>query len=146
MPAWAKLLIGFAAALAAGWIHHGPLGRGEAFVRGLETQAEASVARTEIAGVTVRMQRDPIARVAILSGPADDFQRHGQGSFPGINERVESIPGLAGIAWTDEPAPGGLRLPLLAETLLLMAGAFLIGLSLGFLFFGRRRLTSYLGD
>ena len=30
-----KVLIGFVAALAAGWISHGPLGRGEAFIGSL---------------------------------------------------------------------------------------------------------------
>jgi hypothetical protein len=32
MPKLVKFLIGLAAALAAGWISHGPLGRGEQFI------------------------------------------------------------------------------------------------------------------
>jgi hypothetical protein len=146
MAPWVKLMIGLAAALAAAAIHHGPLGHGEAFVRTLEAQAEQVVRRADIAGVEVRMQRDPLGRTAILSGPADRFQREGQGSFPGLNERVAGIRGIGAVAWTDEGGSGGLRLPLLAETLLLALGAWLIGLGLGFLLFGRRRLTSYLGD
>lgn len=37
-------------------------------------------------------------------------------------------------------------MPLLAETLLLVAAAFLIGLGIGWLLFGRRRRESFLGD
>lgn len=146
MSPWVKITIGLVAALLAAWLHHGPLGNGEAFIRGMEAQAERRAAHTEIAGLEVRMQRDPLARTALLSGPADEFQRRGQGSFPGINERIETVPGIAAIAWTDEPAPGGLRLPLLAETWLMTLAAFLIGLGLSYLLFGRPPRTSYLGD
>jgi hypothetical protein len=99
MPAWGKLLIGLVAALAAGWISHGPLGRGEAFVGRLQAQADAVLARTEVPGVHVRFSRDPLSREAILSGPADEFQREGQGEFPGINDRIAAIAGVSGIRW-----------------------------------------------
>jgi hypothetical protein len=46
------------------------------------------------------MQREPLARTAILSGPADQFQREGVGSLPGINRRVMLIPGMARFEWT----------------------------------------------
>ena len=98
-----KLLIGFAAALAAGWLSHGPLGRGEAFIAALEAQAAAELRAAEMPQVQVRMKRDPLRRVALLSGPANDFQREGQGLFPGINDRIEGIPGIAAIEWTNPP-------------------------------------------
>ena len=103
MSSWLKFLIGFAAALLAGWVAHGPLGQGEAFVNQLEARAKQVVADAELQGVEVRIQRDPLARIAILSGPADRFQREGQGSFPGLNERVEGIEGMAGIEWANPP-------------------------------------------
>ncbi len=103
MSPWLKFLIGLAAALLAGWMAHGPLGRGEALVSGLEAQAKRVVADTEVAGVEVRMRRDPLARTAILSGPADRFQREGQGSLPGINQRVERVEGIAGVEWANPP-------------------------------------------
>ena len=99
MTSWTRLAIGLAAALVAGWISHGPLGRGEAFVAGLEGQAARVVAAAEVPGVRVRFQRSPLARTAILSGTADEFQREGQGRYPGLNDRVRAVPGVGGLRW-----------------------------------------------
>ena len=40
-----KVLIGLAAVLLMGWLHHGPLGNGERLVSALEAQARAEVAK-----------------------------------------------------------------------------------------------------
>ena len=144
MPRLAKLLFGFAAALLAGWLNHGPLGRGGLFLDGVQAGSEAVISATELRGVTVSFPRDPLARTAILSGPANDFQRQGQGDMPGLNDRIAAVPGVAAIRWTDENgSPGGI--PMLLETLTMVAIAFLIGLGLGRLFFGRRKRQGYLG-
>lgn len=100
MPKVLKVLIGLAVALAAGWVSHGPLGRGAMFVDRLDADLQTVVADAKLPGVTGRMQREPLARKAILSGPADQFQREGMGSLPGIDERVLSIPGIGRIEWT----------------------------------------------
>jgi len=50
----------------------------------------------------VRLGRDPLSRHATLSGEADPFQREGQGSLPGINQRVAAIPGISGLSWEGE--------------------------------------------
>jgi hypothetical protein len=55
----------------------------------------------EMRDVQVRFSRDPLGREAILSGPADEFQREGQGRFPGLNDRIRSIPGVSGVRWED---------------------------------------------
>ena len=99
-----KFLIGLAAVLLMGWVYHGPLGNGEALVGRLEAQARAAVAASEVPGIEVRLQRDPLARVAILSGPANDFQREGMGQFPGLNDRMRSIEGISRIEWANPPA------------------------------------------
>ncbi len=96
-----KFLIGLAVALAAGWISHGPMGRGAMFVDRLEADLQAVIAYAKLPGVTGRMQREPLARKAILSGPADQFQREGMGSLPGINGRVLAIPGMGNLEWTN---------------------------------------------
>lgn len=99
MPGWAKMLIGLAVALAAGWISHGPLGKGEAFVGQLQSRADTVLARAQVPGIAARFSRAPLKREAILSGPADDFQKEGQGEFPGINDRIAAIPGVSGFRW-----------------------------------------------
>jgi hypothetical protein len=136
-----KILIGLAVALLAGWIAYGPLGRGAAYVDTLEAGAKAMVARAAIPGVQVRMSRAPLARVALLSGPANDFQRRGMGSLPGLDGRVEAVPGISGASWERE----GRVVPLIAELLGVTALAWLIGLGLGWLLFRpRHKRESYL--
>ena len=98
-----KIIIGFLAALATGWISHGPMGQGEAFIARLDAQAVQTLRDAEVPLVQARMKRSPLRRVAVLSGPANDFQREGQGLFPGINDRIEAIPGVAGIEWANPP-------------------------------------------
>ena len=96
-----KFLIGLFVALLAGWIGHGPLGQGEAFVDRLDAEAKAVIRANELP-VQVRFGRNPLSREAILSGHADQFQREGQGDFPGINGRVAAIPGVSGVRWEGE--------------------------------------------
>jgi hypothetical protein len=98
-----KFLIGLALAWLAGWVSHGPLGQGEAFIDQLDQGVRAVLADVRLPGVTGRMRRDPLARIAILSGPADRFQREGQGSLPGIDERVLAVPGMGRVEWANPP-------------------------------------------
>ena len=101
MPLSAKFLAGLCAALLAGWLSHGPLGRGEAFIDSVEAQASLVVHDAGVPGVSVRMARNPLRREAILSGDANDFQREGQGAYPGLNDRVRAVPGVGSISWDD---------------------------------------------
>lgn len=98
-----KFLIGLAAALVAGLVAYWPLGMGQAFVDRLEAGARTMVARADVSGVTVQMQRAPLARKALLTGPANQFQREGMGSLPGINQRVLAVPGMSRVEWTNPP-------------------------------------------
>ena len=138
-----KLLVGFVALLVMGWVWHGPAGRGEAFAEALEVQARASIAKIEIPNIQVRIARDPIRRVAIMSGTMDPIQREGMGSEMGLADYVRAVPGISGVHWTDEPGgPGGL--PMLVETWLLLTLAYAVGLGLGALLFRRRKRQSFL--
>ncbi|HEY0114397.1 MAG TPA: hypothetical protein VGB54_01625 [Allosphingosinicella sp.] len=103
VPNAVKFLIGLAAALVVGWVSHGPMGRGELLVARLESGLDAVMRRANVPGVSWRMQREPLARTAILSGPADRFQREGQGSLPGIDGRVLAVPGMGRVEWTNPP-------------------------------------------
>jgi hypothetical protein len=96
-----KLLIGLAAALLSGWIGHGPLGQGEAFIDQLDARSKAVIRQWELP-VQVRFERDPLSRQAILSGHIDQFQREGLPNFPGIKGRVAMVPGVSGVRWEGE--------------------------------------------
>ena len=96
-----KFLIGLAAALLAGWIGHGPLGQGEAFIDQLDAEAKAAIRQWELP-VQVRFERNPLSREAILSGHIDRFQREGMPGFPGIDGRVAEVPGVSGVRWEGE--------------------------------------------
>lgn len=140
-----KFLIGLAATLLMGWLYHGPLGHGEAFIEQAETAARQAVAATEVPGIEVRLGRDPLSRTATLSGPADPFQREGQGELKGLNDIVAETKGVAGIRWMDEPEDGGVGLPLLIEALIGIVLGYVVGLGLGWLLFGRPKRESFLG-
>jgi hypothetical protein len=144
MSATAKFLIGLAATLLMGWIAHGPAGGGEALIDRIEEQAKVAVADAEVPGVTVRLSRQPLARVATLSGPANQFQREGQGELKGLNDVVGEIEGITSVDWADTPAARDRVMPLVGETLAMVALAYLLGLGLGWLLFGRPKKDSYL--
>lgn len=142
MSAPVKFLIGLLAALLLGWIWHGPAGQGEAFAGAMEAQVKMAAAQAELPGVAARIERDPLTRRAVVSGEANDLQREGLGSQWGVLDYVRSVEGVAEVRWDD--APAGFRLPLLAETLILVAIAYAVGFGLAFAFFGRRRRESFL--
>jgi OOP family OmpA-OmpF porin len=144
MKAPVKLLISLAAVLAAGWIVHGPLGRGEAFVAATKARAEAVIQAAEMDQVTVAFGHDPLTRLATLSGEADDFQRNGMGSLPGLTGRVAAMPGVGGVRWSDDPGRAPFVLPLLVETEALALLAWAVGLGCGWLLARRRRRESFL--
>lgn len=143
MPPILKATLGLLLALAAAWIGHGPLGRGEALVDRLERDARAAAARAELPGILVRLDRRPLARNATLSGPANDLQREGLGSQKGISDYVREVEGIGTVRWADEPERERNSLPLLAETLVLAALAYTVGLGLGRLLWGRRRREGF---
>lgn len=134
-----KILIGLVVALLVGWIWHGPLGNGERLVERLEAQAREKVAATELVGIQVDLSRDPLARVAMLSGRANDLQREGLGSQKGISDHVRDVEGMGSVRWADEPDRNRYVMPLLVETLALVALAYVLGLGLGWFLWGRRR-------
>ncbi len=143
MPPVLKAILGLLLALAAAWIWHAPLGHGERLIGRLQAEAEQAVAGTELADIRVRLSRDPLARTAILSGPANDLQREGLGSQMGLSDYVREVEGISGVRWADEPDAGRRVVPLLLETSALAALAYFIGLSLGWLLWGRRRREDF---
>jgi len=138
-----KAIVGLLLALAAAWIWHAPLGRGTQLIDRLEGEARESVASTELPGISVTLSRDPLARVAMLSGRANDLQREGLGSQLGVTDYVRAVEGIGDVRWADEPPATRRTTPLLLETMFLAALAYLIGLGLGWLLVGRRRREGF---
>jgi len=103
MTPTAKFAVGLAASLVAGWLYHGPAGNGERLVGALETRAKAAVAKEGVPGVEVVLGRDPLSRTATLSGPADQLQRDGLGSLPGLTDIVAGIEGISAVKWSNPP-------------------------------------------
>jgi hypothetical protein len=138
-----KILIGLVTALLIGWVWHGPLGNGERLIARLEAEARAKVAETELPGLRVAFPRSPLARAATLSGPANDLQREGLGSQKGVSDHVRDVEGVSSVRWADQPGGRARVVPLLLETLALVALAYFIGLGLGWLLWGRRRREGF---
>jgi len=142
LPNSSKILIGLIAAALVAWINHGPAGNGQAYIDTLEAQARDVVKGTELPEIHVSVQRSPLAPVATLTGPADEFQRYGMGSQKGLTQMVGDVPGMNRVRWSDRP-DDGITIPLLVESIALTLFAYLIGLGLGWLVWGRRRRPRY---
>ena len=84
------LLVGMAATVGFTALWHGPLGAGEKLVAQSEASARHTLDYYELPMVQAHMQRGPLTRRLILSGPADDFQRSELvrilGETPGVLE------------------------------------------------------------
>ena len=88
------LLAGIVAVGVITWAWHAPLGAGERFAAAVDERARAMLDKYEMVHVQARMERSPLTRQVVLSGPADDFQR-GE-----IERLVEAQPGVADATWS----------------------------------------------
>ena len=123
------LAAGLAAALAATALWHGPFGGAGRFTAEIERSARQGLDNYEMAGISARLHRDPLARRLVLSGPADDFQRRELVRIMG------SIPGVRTATWSGK---NGGR-PLIVESMVVAVLGFLSGLVLAYLVALRRR-------
>lgn len=88
------LALGILVVIGATWLWHGPLGAGDRLTRQIEANARAQLDRDEMIQVRARIERGPLSRRLVLSGPADDFQRRE------IKRRLEAIPGVGEAIWS----------------------------------------------
>lgn len=88
------LALGIATVIGATWLWHGPLGAGERLASGIEAQARTMLDNFEMVHVKAEIERGPLTRRVILSGPADDFQRRE------IKRLVEAQPSVAEARWS----------------------------------------------
>jgi len=93
------LLAGIAATLGFTALWHGPLGAGDRMARKIEADARRQLDHDEMYMIQARLQRGPLARRLILSGPADDFQRSE------LVRRLDAIPGVLDVRWDPASLP-----------------------------------------
>jgi hypothetical protein len=92
-------LIGLAAVVGFTALWHGPLGAGDRLTLQIESQARRQLDRDEMTAVQARLQRTPLSRRLILSGPADNFQR------AELVRRLDAIPGVIDVRWDPASLP-----------------------------------------
>jgi len=95
----AILLIGIAATAGFTALWHGPLGAGERLVLQSENSARRTLDYYEMPMIQAHMQRGPLARRLILSGPADDFQRRE------LVRILDETPGVLEVRWDPGSLP-----------------------------------------
>jgi hypothetical protein len=92
-------LLGIATTAGFSALWHGPLGAGDK----LAAQSEASARRTldyyELTMVQAHLQRRPLSRRLILSGPADAFQRSE------LVRILDDTPGVLDVRWDPASLP-----------------------------------------
>ncbi len=93
------LLSGIALTLGVTAIWHGPLGAGDRFASRAEATARRTLDYYELPLVQVHMQRDPLTRRLILSGPADAFQR------AELVRILNEVPGVLDVRWDPASLP-----------------------------------------
>lgn len=97
MTKFAKFLVGAAATSLLAWGAHAL--SGDNYIAGLQRAAEGALEDGGIAGVKVAMARDPLARVAVLSGITDPAERARVAAA-----LMGAVPGISGVRWADDAA------------------------------------------
>ena len=95
----ATFIAGVAATLAFGALWHGPLGAGDRFATRADKIARATLDYYEMPAVSARLERGPLTRRIVLSGPADPFQRSELVRIMG------QVPGVADARWDPASLP-----------------------------------------
>lgn len=93
------LLVGIVATLGSTALWHGPLGAGERLALQSENSARRTLDYYELPMIQAQLQRGPLARRLILSGPADDFQR------AELVRILDETPGVLEVRWDPGSLP-----------------------------------------
>lgn len=92
-------LVGIAAVLGSTALWHGPLGAGDRMAQRAELIARRTLDHYELPMIQARLQRQPLTRRLMLSGPADDFQR------AELVRILDEIPGVIKVRWDAASLP-----------------------------------------
>lgn len=94
---------GIVATLAVTALWHGPLGAADRLAARVEASARAQLDRDEMTQVQARLQRGPLTRRLLLSGPADSYQR------AELARRMGLLRGIDAVRWDAASLPGEAR-------------------------------------
>lgn len=125
------LAAGIAAMLVLTWAWHGPASTGDRLAGTVEKSSNELLVAFEMVRVHSVVERAPLRRTLVLSGPADDFQRSE------LIRILDEVPGVADVRWAD--TKGSFTLPLLVEAELAALVSFGLALLLAYLLELRRR-------
>ena len=103
MTKFTKFLVGVGATSLLAWGAHAMTG--ENYIAGLESRASAALQGGDFAGVDLAMARDPLARVAVLSGITDPAAR------ARAEAAVLAVPGISAVRWADAAAADAAAAP-----------------------------------
>lgn len=98
MPSYTRngrtvITLGGAVALMVAMLWYFPLGAADRMSGRIDTIARISLDHYELPMVHARLERRPLTRRLVLSGPADDFQRRE------LVRIMNEVPGVAEVAW-----------------------------------------------
>ncbi|WP_294124231.1 hypothetical protein [Sphingomonas sp.] len=93
------VLLGIAATVGFTGLWHGQLGAGDRLAAVSEASARRTLDYYELPMVQAHMQRGPLSRRLILSGPADDFQR------AELVRILDETPGVLEVRWDPGSLP-----------------------------------------
>lgn len=125
------LALGVILALGLAALWHGPGGAANRFTKSVEQVVREALVNNEIPEVNGHLQRGPLTRRVLLSGPADDFQRRE------VVNLMNVVPGVESASWS-----GGTAIPLIAEGGIAAILGFLLGLLVAYLMELRRRFNA----
>jgi hypothetical protein len=125
------LALGVVAALGLAALWHGPGGAADRFAANVDHVIREALVNNEIPEVSGHLQRGPLTRRVLLSGPADDFQRRE------VVKLMNVVPGVESASWS-----GGAGIPLIAEGGIAAILGFLLGLLVAYLMELRRRFNA----
>lgn len=125
------LALGVILALGLAALWHGPGGAANRFTKSVEQVVREALVNNEIPEVNGHLQRGPLTRRVLLSGPADDFQRRE------VVKLMNVVPGVESASWS-----GGTAIPLIAEGGIAAILGFLLGLLVAYLMELRRRFNA----
>ncbi len=125
------LALGAILALGLAALWHGPGGAANRFTKSVEQVVREALVNNEIPEVSGHLQRGPLTRRVLLSGPADDFQRRE------VVNLMNVVPGVESASWS-----GGTGIPLIAEGGIAAILGFLLGLLVAYLMELRRRFNA----